>query len=43
MSEEIATDDEASVEALGHDLGRLLEQQAVGLKTAGHYKTIFMV
>ncbi len=38
----IATDDDASVEALGHDLGQLLEQQAVGLETAGYYKSISM-
>ena len=30
----IATNDGASVEALGHDLGRLLDQQVVGLETA---------
>jgi len=39
----IATDDGASVEALGHDLGELLEQQAVGLETAGYYKALSMV
>jgi hypothetical protein len=39
----IATHDGASVEALGHNLGRLLDQQAVGLETAGYYKSIFMV
>jgi hypothetical protein len=38
----MATDDETSVEALGHDLGLLLEQQAVGLETAGYYKSISM-
>jgi len=39
----IATDDDASVEALGHDLGLLHEQEAVGLETAGYYKSINMV
>ncbi len=38
----IATDDEALVEALGHNLGRLIDQQAVGLETAGYYKSISM-
>ncbi len=38
----IATNDGASVEALGHDLGRLLDQQVVGLETAGLYRSIFM-
>ena len=36
----IATEDEASVEALGRNLGLLLEQEAVGLETAGYYKSI---
>ena len=36
----IATDDDTSVEALGHNLGLLLEQEAVGLETAGYYKSI---
>jgi hypothetical protein len=36
----IATNDMASVETLGRDLGRLLDQQAVGLETAGYYKSI---
>jgi hypothetical protein len=39
----IATEDEASVEALGRNLGLLLEQEAVGLETAGYYKLITMV
>ena len=38
----IATDDDASVEALGRNLGLLLEQEAVGLETAGYYKSISM-
>jgi hypothetical protein len=38
----IATEDTASVETLGHDLGRLLDQQAVGLETAGYYRSISM-
>jgi hypothetical protein len=38
----IATEDAASVEMLGRDLGRLLDQQAVGLETAGYYKSISM-
>jgi hypothetical protein len=38
----IATNDTASVETLGRDLGRLLDQQAVGLETAGYYKSISM-
>jgi hypothetical protein len=38
----IATNGSASVEALGHDLGRLLDQQVVGLETAGLYRSISM-
>jgi hypothetical protein len=38
----IATADRASVEALGLDLGRLLDQQAIGLETAGYYYSIAM-
>jgi len=38
----IATDEIASVEELGLRLGRHLDQQAVGLETAGHYHSIFM-
>jgi hypothetical protein len=39
----IATTDEAAVEMLGYGLGLLLEQDAVGLETAGYYKSISMV
>jgi hypothetical protein len=38
----IATENVASVEALGRELGLLLGQQAVGLETAGYYKSISM-
>ena len=38
----IATDDEASVEALGRELGQLLGQEAIGLETAGAYRSISM-
>jgi hypothetical protein len=36
----VATDDEASVEALGQVLGQLLDQEAVGMETVGVYRTI---
>jgi hypothetical protein len=36
----IATDDEASVEELARCLGQFLEQEAVGMETAGLYRTI---
>jgi hypothetical protein len=36
----IATDDEASVEELARCLGQILEQEAVGMETAGLYRTI---
>jgi hypothetical protein len=39
----IATDDEASVEELGCCLGQILEQEAVGVETAGFYRTISTV
>jgi hypothetical protein len=38
----IATDDGASVETLARELGRLLEQEAVGLERAGTYRSIIM-
>jgi hypothetical protein len=38
----VATDDRASVEDLGHGLGLLLDQQVVGLETAGRYQSISM-
>ena len=38
----IATEDSVSVEALGHKLGRLLDQQAIGMETDGTYKSISM-
>jgi hypothetical protein len=38
----IGTSDEASVENLGRELGRLLEQEVVGLETAGTYRSISM-
>lgn len=36
----IATDDSASIVALGHELGQLLQQQAVGLEANGTYRSI---
>ena len=39
----VATDDGASVEVLGHSLGLVLDQQEVGLETAGRYLSIPMV
>ena len=38
----IGTDDTASVEMLGRELGQLLDQEAIGLETAGTYRSIFM-
>ena len=38
----IGTEDSASIEALGHELGHLLDQEAIGLETAGTYKSISM-
>ncbi len=38
----IASDDGATVEELGRRLGLLLDQQAVGLETAGRYQSISM-
>jgi hypothetical protein len=38
----IGTEDSASVEMLGHELGRLLDQEAIGLETAGTYRSISM-
>jgi hypothetical protein len=38
----IATNDTASLEMLGCDLGRLLGQEAIGLETAGTYRSISM-
>ena len=38
----IGTSDEASVEVLGRELGRLLAQEVVGLETAGMYRSISM-
>jgi hypothetical protein len=38
----IATEDSALVEALGHELGQLLDQQAIGMETNGTYKSISM-
>jgi len=38
----IGTDDTASVEMLGRELGQLLGQQAIGLEAAGYYKSISM-
>jgi hypothetical protein len=35
-----ATDDRSTVEALGRNLGHLLNQQAIGLETAGRYQSI---
>jgi hypothetical protein len=35
----IGSDDTASVETLGRGLGRLLDQEAVGLETAGTYRS----
>ncbi|MDB9704332.1 hypothetical protein OAA86_09650 [Rhodospirillales bacterium] len=38
----IGTEDRASVEALGNELGRFLDQEAIGLETTGYYKSISM-
>ena len=38
----IGTEDSASVEALGHELGQLLDQEAIGLETAETYRPISM-
>jgi hypothetical protein len=38
----IGTKDSASVEALGHVLGQLLDQKAIGLETSGTYRSISM-
>ncbi|MDA8638060.1 hypothetical protein N9L49_05565 [Rhodospirillales bacterium] len=38
----IGTEDSASVEALGHELGQLLDQEAIGLETTGTYRPISM-
>ena len=38
----IATDDGASAETLGRELASLLKQEAVGLETAGTYRSIIM-
>jgi hypothetical protein len=38
----IGTEDSVVIEALGHELGQLLDQKAVGLEAAGTYRTISM-
>ena len=38
----IGTDDTALVEALGFELGQLLDQEAIGLETVGTYRSISM-
>ena len=38
----IGTTDGVSVETLGHELGQLLDQEAIGLETAGTYRSISM-
>ena len=38
----IGTDDTGSVTALANELGRLLDQEAIGLETAGTYRPIAM-
>jgi len=38
----IGTEDSASVEALVNELGRFLDQEAIGLETAGTYRSISM-
>jgi hypothetical protein len=38
----IATENSASVEALCHELGQLLDQQAIGMETNGNYMSISM-
>ena len=38
----IGTVDSASVEALGNELGQLLDQKAIGLERAGTYRSILM-
>ena len=36
----IGTEDSSAIEALGHELGHLLNQEAIGLETAGIYRSI---
>jgi hypothetical protein len=38
----IGTEDSVSFEALGHELGQLLDQEAIGLETAETYRPISM-
>ena len=38
----IGTEDSVAIEALGLELGQLLDQKAVGLETAGTYRSISM-
>ena len=38
----IGTEDNTSVEALGRMLGQLLDQEVIGLETAGTYRSISM-
>ena len=38
----IATDDGTTIEELARSLGYLLNQQAIGLETAGRYQSILM-
>ena len=36
----IGTEDSSAIEALDHELGHLLNQEAIGLETAGIYRSI---
>ena len=38
----IGTEDSSAIEALGHELGQLLDQEAIGLEADGTYRTISM-
>jgi hypothetical protein len=38
----IGTEDSVAIEALGHELGQLLDQKAIGLEEAGTYRSISM-
>jgi len=38
----IGTEDSVAIEALGHELGQLLDQEAIGLEEAGTYRSITM-
>jgi hypothetical protein len=38
----IGTEDSSAIEILGHELGQLLDQEAIGLEAAGTYRSITM-